>query len=44
MVGSCLVSARFREGVVINGFKGVEVVTAVAAVGSCLMVGKLSSG
>ena len=34
VVGSCLVSARFGEGVVINELKGVEVVTA----------GKLSSG
>ena len=32
VVGSCLVSARFGEGVVINEFKGVEVVTAVGFV------------
>ena len=39
-----LVGARFGEGVVINGFKGVEVVAAVTAEGSCTMVDKLSSG
>ena len=43
LVGSCMVGARFGKGVMINGFKGVEVVTAVTAVGFCIVVGKLSS-
>ena len=41
VVGFCMVGARFGESVVINGFKGVGVVTTVA---SCIMVSKLSSG
>ena len=44
VVGSCLVSATFGEGVMINGFSGVEVVTLATAIDSCIMVGKLSSG
>ena len=43
VAGASVVGARFGEGDVINGFKGVEVVIAVITVGSCIMVGKLSS-
>ena len=39
-----MAGARFGDVVVISGFKGVEVVTAVTVVGSCIMVDKLSSG
>ena len=44
VAGACVVGARFGEDVVKNGFKGVEVVAAVTAEGSCTLVGKLSSG
>ena len=44
VAGASVVGTRFGEGIVINGFKGVEVVTAVTAEGSCTMVDKLSSG